>query len=56
MCKHKNITIKRYSSYTIPQGYTKLMEQDDIDMADYLDTNVWDMDKVYCDDCGKRIE
>jgi hypothetical protein len=40
MCKHKNIEIHRVSTYIIPQGWTELVEQDDIDL-----------DKGKCETC-----
>lgn len=53
-CKHRNVTIKSYARYFIPQGYKALMEQDEVDMADFLEGH--DSNVTVCDDCGEEID
>lgn len=51
-CKHINVVTINTSRYTIPQGWTVLSEQKDIDMSDYLDG---EDNKMRCVDCGERL-
>lgn len=54
MCKHKNIEIHRVSTYIIPQGWTKLVEQDDIDLGEYFVEE--NQDRVVCQDCAEVVD
>jgi hypothetical protein len=55
MCKHKNITIHTVESYKIPKGWNWLVQQDNIDMEDWVSIPS-EEEKVFCDDCGKTLE
>jgi len=52
-CKHKHIIITRKSRYNIPQGWNKLMEQEDSDLADYFINE--DETAIFCEDCGEYL-
>jgi len=54
-CRHKNIIITYKSRYTIPQGWEKLQEQDDIDLSDYCDEYCRE-ESVFCEDCGTYLD
>ena len=53
-CKHQNIIITYKARHFIPEGWTKLMEKDDIDLAEsFIEEK---QVSVFCEDCGKEIE
>jgi len=53
-CKHTNIIIRCETYYKIPQGWEKLMEEENIDMEDYRVNHFHTVD--ICQDCGKILE
>ena len=53
MCEHKNIVIATRTYYHIEEGYNKMMEKENVDMAKY---EQYTRLVTRCQDCEKILE
>lgn len=54
ICSHTHIKIVTETFYDIPEGWSWLQEQDDVDMQKYyIETGD---DRVVCVDCAETLE
>lgn len=52
-CQHKNIVITYESYYTIPHGWEKEKEKEDIDLGKYF-VKEEEVNRI-CQDCGEQL-
>ena len=52
-CPHQNIIITYKSRYLIKEGWTKLIEKDDVDLGKYFIEET--EEGIFCEDCGNYL-